>query len=369
MKQVPTSLRPRILVAPLDWGLGHATRCIPVIRQLIQKDCEVILAGEGKIETLLRTEFPQLLFLPLAGYRIRYAKTRLGLMRRILQQVPQIQKTIASENRWLQQAVTDHQLDAVISDNRFGLHHPGVRSVYMTHQLQIQTPFAPATAWLQKLHYRYINRFDQCWVPDYEGANNLAGQLSHPKVMPVLPVQYIGPLTRFESGADTLEHYPLVLLSGPEPQRSLLEQKILEQVKAYQQPIMIVRGLPGHTGLPPVPYHVTIVNHLPANALQKAIEQATFVIGRTGYSTVMELMALKKKSILIPTPGQTEQEYLARHLTAQNAALCLPQSRFSLSPALSLASHFNYRFPEGENKDALPQAIDHLLGQLQKKAV
>jgi uncharacterized protein (TIGR00661 family) len=361
-----TILKHRILVAPLDWGLGHATRCIPVIRHLLNHNCEVILAGEGKVEALLRTEFPHLLFLPLKGYGIRYAKTRLGLMSRLLQQIPQVLKAIAHENEWLQQVVANHKIEAVISDNRYGLHHPHIYSVFITHQLLIKTPLGSwGNRLLQKLNYKYINKFNQCWVPDYEETDNLGGQLSHPAVMPAVPVRYIGPLTRFEDGEDTLEHYVLVLLSGPEPQRSLLEQKILQQVKDYPHPLMIVRGLPGTVGLPKVPYHVIMVNHLPSPTLQKAIQQASFVISRTGYSTVMELLSFKKKSILIPTPGQTEQEYLAKHLMKQNRALCLPQQKFSLINALSLAGSFKYQFPEAENTQALSDAVEHLLTQLQ----
>lgn len=358
---------PRILLAPLDWGLGHATRCIPLIRLLLQKGCTLFIAGEGKVEHLLRTEFPQLHYLQLDGYRVTYAKSGPGLVAAMLQQLPRLLKSIKKEQQWLQQAVEQHKIDAVISDNRYGLYHARVPSVIITHQLQVQTPLGNAgNALLQRFIYKYINRFSACWVPDAAAPPGLAGALSHPAKMPRTPVTYLGPLSRFTAGKEGLQHYILVLLSGPEPQRTLLEHKLLQQVKDYGQPVLFVRGLPGTVGVPQVPYHVNIVNHLPANAAQKALQGASFVIARTGYSTVMELMALRKKSILIPTPGQTEQQYLAKHLMQHNKALCLPQARFELDKALLLAQQFPYKFEEKGEESTLAAAVDALLAKLKK---
>lgn len=367
MNQPNAATQPRILVAPLDWGLGHATRSIPIIRLLLQKGCAVFLAGEGKVEHLLRTEFPQLPFLALQGYRVHYAATGLGLVAAMVRQIPAVLKTIREENSWLQKIVAEYGIDAVISDNRYGLYHPSVYSILITHQLQIQTPFGPSgNALLQKLTYRFINRFNACWVPDNETAPGLAGALSHPAKMPQVPITYLGPLSRFSRNGEELAHYILVLLSGPEPQRTLLEHQLLEDVKQYTQPVLFVRGLPGTVGLPKVPYHVTIVNHLAAHAAQKALDGAQYVIARTGYSTVMELMALQKKSILIPTPGQTEQLYLAKLLQQQRRALCLPQAHFNLSKAIALAENFLYKLDEVPETGGLEMAVDELLLKLNK---
>lgn len=356
---------PRILVAPLDWGLGHATRCIPLIRLLLQRGCYVLVAAEGAVEHLLRSEFPQLHYLPLQGYRVRYAKTGAGLLKAMAQQLPRLLKSIKAENIWLQKIVQQYDIDAVISDNRYGLHHSSVYTVLITHQLQVQTPLGKfGHRFLQRFIYQYINRFSACWVPDYEAAPGLAGALSHPQKMPAVPVTYLGPLSRFSAGVDSLQHYVLVLLSGPEPQRTLLEQQLLAQVKSFGAPVLFVRGLPGTVGLPAVPYNVNIMNHLSANAMQQALEGAQFVIARTGYSTVMELMALHKKSILIPTPGQTEQQYLAKHLMQHNYALCLLQKGFDMGKAVSLAQHFNYQYPQAGDSQQLADAVDALLQHL-----
>jgi uncharacterized protein (TIGR00661 family) len=345
MKAAKASLKPRILVAPLDWGLGHATRCIPVIRTLLTTGADVLLAGEGKVETLLRTEFPELVFLNLRGYRVTYAQSAVGTFTALAQQLPKLLRAIAFETAWLEAAVAEHRINAVISDNRYGLYHPCIPSVFITHQLLVKTPLRSTDALLQTLMYRFINRFTACWVPDSEETPNLAGALSHPVKKPALPVTYIGPLSRFTPTEPVLGYYLLVLLSGPEPQRTLLEEKILQQAQLFKNPMLVVRGLPGHTGLPQVPYHVTIINHLPSATLQQAIESAQFVISRCGYSTVMDMMTLQKKCIFVPTPAQTEQLYLAQHLMKSNHALCIPQSKFGLATAVELASAFPYRFP------------------------
>lgn len=358
------STKPRILVAPLDWGLGHATRCIPIIRTLLANGAEVLLAGEGKIAHLLKTEFPELPLLPLPGYGIRYGTTRWGTFTALVRQLPKLVEAIKAEKAWLRQAVAAYNIHAVLSDNRYGLHHPGVYSVFITHQLQIKTGLRTTDRLLQQQVYRHIQRFNACWVPDVAEAPGLAGGLAHPKWLPPLPVTYIGLLSRFGPPAPVLTHYILILLSGPEPQRTLLEEKLLQQAKLFQNPILFVRGLPGHTGLPPVPYHVTIVNHLPSHTLQKAIEGAQFVIGRCGYSTVMDMLTLQKKCIFIPTPAQTEQEYLARHLMQQNQALCIPQQRFQLKSAVALAETFSYQLPAFEKDNALQQAVADLWKQL-----
>lgn len=335
----------RILVAPLDWGLGHATRCIPIIRTLEALGCEPVLAGEGAQARLLGQEFPHLPLLELRGYRIRYAATGSGLAWSLLRQSPKILRSIDQEHAWLKRMVADHGIHGVISDNRFGLHHDRVPSVFITHQLRIKTPLGRLAEHLvQRWNYHYIERFGECWVPDVEQEDGLAGELSHPSKMPAIAVRYLGPLSRFnKTGEGEEERHLLVLLSGPEPQRSIFEQIILSQLPAYTGTVTLVRGLPGKNETLPSTGRVTCYNHLPAEALAKEMERASLVLSRSGYSTIMDLVAIGKKSILVPTPGQTEQEYLAEHLEKKGMAPSMNQRKFVLSEALKAAGAFDYR--------------------------
>ena len=361
--------KPRILVAPLDWGLGHATRCIPIIRELLAQGCDVWLAGEGAQEQLLKTEFPELPFLELPGYRIHYAKTARGLIWKMIQQGPKMRRAILYEHQWLKKMVAQHHIDAVISDNRYGLYHSAVPSIFITHQLLIKSSAGKWTEKiLQKRNYKYINRFTECWVPDNKDENNLAGELSHPSLKPVVPVHYIGLLSRFvkKESFDKLtekKHHLLVILSGPEPQRSIFEEKIIKDIVHYDHTATIVRGLPGSASLIPSTGMIQFYNHLPSAELNAAMQEAAYIISRSGYSTVMDIMALQKKSILIPTPGQTEQEYLGRSLMEKQIAVCLEQKGFSLEKALVTAAGFNYKIPDAANDPVLAKNIQRFLSQ------
>ena len=336
----------KLLVAPLDWGLGHATRCVPVIRDLLNNNCEVWLAGEGAQEKLLREEFPSLPFLPLKGYRIKYGKS--GLTGKILLQVPSILRSIKEENKWLKQQVSNHGFDAVISDNRYGLYNEKVFSVLITHQLNIKTPLGKwSEKILQQWNYKLINKFNECWIPDDEGENNLAGELSHPVKLPSIPVKYIGPLSRFTSfspsGDGGIKGHLLIILSGPEPQRTILENKVIDQIVNYPATATIVRGLPGEKNIIPSTNTIHFYNHLSTDELNTEAVKAEFIISRSGYSTIMDIACVQKKSILIPTPGQTEQEYLADHLRKKQFAFCIDQEGFSLLKTIEEARNFEYR--------------------------
>jgi len=367
--------KPRILVAPLDWGLGHATRCIPVIYELIKQGCEVWLATDGPQEALLKQEFPELLFLSLPGYRVKYGRAAPAMLWNILLQTPKIIRAIKQETNWLKKMVSEQGFDAVISDNRYGLYHSSIPCIIITHQLNIKSKLGKwSERLLQKKNYQYINRFTECWVPDEAGGNNLAGELSHPEKKPTIPLRYIGLLSRFENSSD-LSHsglmaedkeHLLIVLSGPEPQRTLLENLVIKDIAHYNGSATIVRGLPGALNLIPSTNSIKFYNHLPAGELNKEMSRAEYIISRSGYSTIMDIRKLQKKSILIPTPGQTEQEYLSKYLREKKMALDISQKTFSLTSALQQARSFSYNMAGKQDETHLPQIIAQFIQSLQK---
>jgi UDP:flavonoid glycosyltransferase YjiC (YdhE family) len=339
----PSNRHLKVLVAPLDWGLGHATRCIPIIKELKNQRFEIIIAASAAQKALLQEEFPSLTFVELPGYRIKYGKNRAFTVLRLILSIPKILICIKQENAWLRRFAARECPDLVISDNRYGLALPGIFCVFVTHQLRIRTPFGPwADRFLQRMNYRAIRGFSRCWVPDEEGEGGLAGELSHPRQMPPIPVRYIGWLSRFdgdsgEAGDRSAGPGLLVLLSGPEPQRSILEGKILAQAGSDVGRMVVVRGLPGG-GRPigDIPSGVTVYDHLPAAELEKMIRSADHVLARPGYSTIMDMARLGRKAIYIPTPGQSEQEYLGRVLAGKGWGVCRAQRGFSLAEALEI---------------------------------
>lgn len=356
------SEKKKALVAPLDWGLGHATRCIPIIRELMRQGFDVIIAAEKGGAVLLNTEFPNLEILPLKGYRVAYTKNESFFFLKMLLQAPKIIQSIYYEHKWLSAAIKNHSFDIIISDNRFGLFNKKARSIFITHQLHIKTGTRLSEKIAQKINYWFINKFNECWVPDEEGTENLGGMLSHPTKMPGIPVSYIGPLSRFEKYTTAQNTDLLIMLSGPEPQRTLLENILLDQVKKIELRIVLVRGLPmGDTIKYNSGDNVKILNHVHGKELNELILSSKMIIARSGYTTVMELAALNKKAILIPTPGQTEQEYLADYLAGKKYCITLRQTDFNLNSALKIANEsICLSFPAFD-REKLKHAVSGLL--------
>jgi uncharacterized protein (TIGR00661 family) len=336
-----------ILVAPLDWGLGHATRCTPLITHLLELGCKVIIAAEGASEKLLKTEFPQLQFVNLAGYRISYSASKRFFSLKIAAQLPKIILAIRKEKKWLEKFVAKTSVDVIISDNRYGLHHPSISSVFITHQLLIKAPSPTVERMLQRLHNRLIERFETCWVPDFEGSVNLAGVLSHPVLLPKIKLRYLGGLSRLTAPLTVEKEYDLLaIISGPEPQRTLLEKKLLKELASYPGKVLLVRGLPGVDDELPALGNIFVKNHLPAKELASAFTRSEYIISRSGYTTVMDIFKLRKKAVLIPTPGQTEQEYLAEHLEQQGWCIKIRQTEFSLQRLGERINIFEYKLPQ-----------------------
>ncbi len=304
----------------------------------------MIVACNSIQKAVLQPEFPAVRFVELEGYGISYGETGRGTRFKILLQLRKILTRIKSENRWLTAFLDENKVDALISDNRYGLYHPDIPSVFITHQLQIHS----GCGWIantisQKFLYRIVNRFSACWVPDHKEKNIIAGKLSHPSVLPSVPISYIGPVSRFTRCETATEKRfdLLVIISGPEPQRSLFEKMILKQAMVSDKKIALVRGLPlsseAHSSS-----RITVFNHLDVAQLNNLICESEFILCRSGYTTIMDMMKLKKKMIVVPTPGQPEQEYIADYLSKNNYVLKFKQHNFNLQNALQQADNFTF---------------------------
>lgn len=331
------------LIAPLDWGLGHTSRCIPIIKYLQASGHKVVFAGnEWQIDFIYKT-FPGIESAHLQGYNISYSHSAKGFMPAILRQVPKILYSIRSEHQWLLKLCTKHHFDGIISDNRYGLHHPGISSVIMSHQLQVRTGMGKISDRIfRKLHYGMLQHFNHCWVVDVAGKPNLGAALAHPGRLP-RNAAYMGLLSQFEPAAkqDDGGHL-LIMLSGPEPQRSILASILWQQVQHYNGRVVFVEGSNDFVFPAEVPAHIQYHRQLTKEALLPLIEGASMVICRSGYSSLMDLAALHKKAILIPTPGQTEQEYLARHMQHEHLFYTADQAHFNLGTALHEAASFPF---------------------------
>jgi uncharacterized protein (TIGR00661 family) len=316
-----------ILVAPLYWGLGHATRCIPIISELLRNDFNVLLGSDGAALLLLRKEFPYLNYIELPSYNITYPKKGEFFKLKLFLKLPEIKKTIAAEKKVVKHLVNEGIIQGIVSDNRFGVRSIKVPSVFMTHQLNV---LSGSTSFLSsKIHQKIISKYTVCWVPDVDEPINLSGKLGHSSSFK-FPVTYIGPLSRMKKKDLPKKYDVLVLLSGPEPQRTMLELKMMDVfINAYQK-ILFVRGVVEEKEKVLQNKNITIVNFLQSQALEKAINESAVVVSRSGYTTIMDLAALEKEAYFIPTPGQFEQKYLARELKAKGIVPSCKQDDFTI---------------------------------------
>ena len=328
-----------ILIAPLDWGLGHATRCMPIINLLLEKKHRIIIAGNGDSFYLLKEQYPALTFYELPGYNITYATGKNAAFYALLQ-TPKIIKTINKEHEVIKQIVAIEKVDLLISDNRYGVWHHKVKSIIICHQIALQAPnvFKWTNSFFLAMHLKRLQKFDTLWIPDEPDENNLSGNLSH-QISFGMPYAYIGIQSRFNhylpqpSFVQAIPFSILVVLSGPEPQRTYLEKKLIEQLSSIKAEVLLVQGKTA-TFLQTTQNNITVVSYLSANDMYCALQKATVIICRSGYSTIMDLAVLGKKAILIPTQGQTEQEYLAKKLHKKEMAIACYQDNFDIQTAI-----------------------------------
>ena len=321
----------KVLVAPLNWGLGHASRCVPLVQRFLDEGHEVILGGDGESLTLLRRHFPKQRYVCLAPLNLRYGKGRSQVLA-MVKALPKLALWAYKDHVMLQSLLREEQIDQVVSDNRFGLYtssplHGGTEggfpiTIYITHQLHIMLP--KGWRWAEKiadaLHARVYNRYNELWIPDREDeAQSLGGALSHP-APGTIETHYIGPLSRFERPLEEAKTDwkadVAAVLSGLEPQRSMIEKEIIARYEGKEEEVVIVQGKAGAPKTRIRHGNITLVPHLGDEELAGLLKGARTIIARSGYSTIMDLdtLGLLEKSDLVPTPGQPEQEYLLTFL-------------------------------------------------------
>lgn len=311
----------------MDWGLGHATRCIPVVRSLLDLNCTVIVAGSGPSLAVLKEEFPSLSSVELPGYDPQYTPSS-ALMWKLASQLPRFLKTIRLEREVTEATVRNYDINIIISDNRYGCRSGKAKSIFMGHQMNLR--LSSGTQWLQpavnRLHRWFLGKFDACWIPDWKGEHSLAGILSQSRHFNAL---YLGPVSRFSKLPEVPSAYDLTfILSGPEPQRTLLEARAVGLGQGRRMCIVRgVRGRPMDTGTD----GLVVVDHANSSALSDIIAKSKVIVARSGYSTIMDLAHTGGKAVFVPTPGQPEQEYLAQRLEQQGIAGYVSQDELNLN--------------------------------------
>lgn len=326
-----------ILIAPLNWGLGHATRCIPIIKALQENNFIPIIASDGIALALLRKEFPYIQTLELPSYQIEYAKNGKNFKWKLLKNLPKMMEAIWEEKRLVKKWVKKYAIEGIISDNRLGVFSPKVPSVFITHQLNVMTG---NTTWITSiLHQKIIKKYTECWVPDIENAPNLTGKLGHLKTN-TLDLKYIGPLSRLHKKEVPQKYDLMVILSGPEPQRGILEELLKREVLRFDGKVVFIKGIVEKEQKKEEIENITYYNFMNTRQIEQTFNESEIILSRSGYTTIMDLAILQKKAFFIPTPGQYEQEYLAKKLKNNNLVPYVEQDNFRIE---ALAEIKNYQ--------------------------
>lgn len=323
----------KILVAPLNWGLGHATRCIPIIEALENNGYTPIIASDGVALQMLQKEFPHLQSLELPSYHIEYAKNGAFFKWKMIKNSPKMIEAILQEKKTIRQWIDEYDISGIISDNRLGVYSKKIPSVFITHQLNVLTG---NTTWISsKVHQRIIKKFSQCWIPDVETKPNLSGKLGHLE-NPESNIKYIGPLSRLHKRPVDKKYDLMVILSGPEPQRGMLETQLTTEMDLFKGKVIFIKGKiepeqkVEHVG------NVTYYNFMNTEQLENTFNESEMVLCRSGYTTIMDLAQLGKKAFFIPTPGQYEQEYLAKKLKKEGLVPFAKQEDFKIDNLLEI---------------------------------
>lgn len=360
----------KVLVAPLDWGLGHATRCVPIIETLLKNGVEVVLGTCGSLKHFYSDAFPSLQQVDLPSYGIVYPTHGFQMPAWILSQLPRLHSIIEEEQRCVENLVSTLGISAVISDNRFGAYSKRVPSVYITHQLRIAFPFASRFLETIGVHFHAAKmlKFSEIWIPDLEEFPGFAGRLSHQKLH--RPCHYIGPLSRFMNIAGN-EKIPspekryrfLGMVSGVEPMRTKLETLLRETFAKIPGEHALLLGKPSSSIEKERCGNVTLFSHLSKEKFQNLVQESEYFISRPGYSTIMDQSFLGSNCLFIPTPGQTEQIYLGKILAKFKYARVVEERNLN---AEYLASAFEgpiYRLPKS-NLGLLENTISAFMEQL-----
>jgi predicted glycosyltransferase len=348
-----------VLVAVLNWGLGHAARTVPIIEDLLSQGAKVVVASDGDALALLRHAFPDVPYEELPSYNVVYPKHG-SMFLSMLWQVPKIWRAIQAEHKQLDDILSRHQITAIISDHRYGVYSSSLPSVFMAHQLNIPLRYAWLRWMGRQVHASLLRHFTSIWVPDHADVKQrLSGDISSIKG---LNIRYIGPLSRLKKVNRPVVYKVLAILSGIEPQRSMLEAILIEQFKQLNEPALIVRGKPaGSVSIQQYSPQLSMVDYLDAEALSQVIAESEYIVARSGYSTLMDLAKLGRTAIWIPTPGQPEQLYLAHNLAENGAVVGFKQDKLDIVQCLAQVSKQATELSRPATNDIRLTALKELL--------
>ncbi len=353
----------RVFYSVLNMGLGHAARSLPIIREFINRDWQILIGSSGRALAFLQRELPELQFARLPDYGIRYSRNG-WLLPKLAAQLPVVLSRIWQENKSCWQIVHAFSPDLILSDHCYGINNPGIPSFFLSHQINFAMPkgFDFVQPLPAQFNFHFHKHFKAVFIPDSADTDGglLSGNLSR---TPAIPGKYhhCGILSSVERQSLTEDLDVFITISGPEPQRSILEDLVLDQVHKLAGKIVVAMGKSESAAPVYESNRLQIYPYLTREQMTRCYNRARLVVTRPGYTSLMELAELGKKALLIPTPGQTEQLYLARRLEQKGWFYSVPQQRLDLPRDLQIAQTFSGLFLPNATHRAVKYIFERIL--------
>jgi len=338
----------RILITPLAWGLGHATRTIPIIKELESRGHKITIATSRGALELLKRECPDCEFINFEDYPLPYSSSKYFLPK-FFASIPLIMKALVKERKKTLELIGNNKYDMIISDSRFGVYSENIPSFFISHQLRFSAPgyFKPLEEASQYINEYFFKNFKRVIVPsNLPGADCLSGKLCQTTRKAINAKAHYAGILSSAYKIDAPEDLDfLVIISGPEPQRAKLEEIILSQIIKLPGKKVALLGRPGDNFEKKLDGNTIIKAYVSGEEKMDLMNRAKFIIARSGYTTMMDIAELDKKhALFIPTPGQTEQEYLSEYY--EEKKWFYSQSQYQLDLAKDVVKAIAYKgFP------------------------
>ena len=359
---------PKIFITPLEWGNGHATRIVPIIRYIKSFSSEIII-GANRNKTFYENVFPDIKIVEVPPFDIIYKKRTLIS---VLLFIPKFIKSIKADKNFITKFAKENNIDIIISDNRYGMYYSKSYNIIITHQLNIKLNgflkiFSPI---LRSFIKKYLKNFDECWIPDMHDINiNLTGDYSYHEFFKKINIKYVGLLSQFDCYNNDFEENKqdidlLIMISGPEMHRTIFEKIVISQLMENKKEAIIVRGIKG-SNIPKIIDNIIMYDFVYFDQYRDLIKRSKYIICRAGYTSIMDLIILNKKALLVPTPNHPEQEYLVKRLSDLGYFPYMNQDNFDINKAISILKNYDFKdfnliFKEFNYKKQLDRLRDYI---------
>ncbi len=332
----------KIIYAVCSWGLGHATRSLPLIRKLISENNDLTIISNGRSLDLLKKELGlEIKYFDIPDYPMLLSENSRQFMAKSVIYWPTFIARLESGFSELKKILEKRKYDLIISDARYDIYNRKIPSFFISHQIRIMNPLRIKMfeRGSETFNLFFFKRFYGVIIPDYKN-DNLSGELSHDlRKIDEKKLHYVGVLSDFKKKKTEKDIDYLISISGPEPQRTILEEKLLSQIENLKKRIIVTLGKTESVEKFNKK-NIETYSFLSKEKREDFLNRAKLVVSRSGYSTILDLAVIGTKALMIPTPGQVEQEYLSKYHNKKGTFYSVNQENINLKKDVEIAKNF-----------------------------